>query len=296
MHPEKPKEGLESPPMWDNEAVRREFVDSVPPLAQSSREGVLPKMATVDVNIEMAPTIEDSSNYAEKIIMQDTGTGRGTNDMSLETFSPAVSIERRKSADDLVKRSLDITFAVAALTVLSLPIGVIALCIKLTDGGQIIYMQERVGRDGRTFKFFKFRSMVQNADALKEKLAEQNEADGPIFKMKNDPRITPIGRFIRKWSLDELPQFLNVLRGDMSLVGPRPHLPSEIEAYENYPLERLSVQPGLLCLREVTGRSSLSFEQWLASDLEYVKNRSLWLDIQILLKAVPAILLAKGAY
>jgi lipopolysaccharide/colanic/teichoic acid biosynthesis glycosyltransferase len=138
--------------------------------------------------------------------------------------------------------------------------------------------------------------VVTNADALKARLAAQNEASGPIFKMKNDPRVTPIGRFLRKTSLDETPQLWNVLRGDMSLVGPRPHLQSEIDSCANYPLERLSVIPGLVCFREVSGRSGLTFERWLELDMEYVKHHSFRTDMEILLRAIPAVLFGRGAY
>lgn len=196
----------------------------------------------------------------------------------------------------LLKRSLDLLVASLALIVLLPVFLVIVTLIYLEDRGPLLYRQTRVGQGGKHFGFYKFRSMVVNADALKAKLAAQNEATGPIFKMKNDPRVTRIGRVLRRYSLDELPQFWNVLMGDMSLVGPRPHLPHEIASYPNYPPERLSVTPGLICLREVTGRSALTFEAWLALDLEYVRRRSLALDFWILLKAVPAILRGEGAY
>jgi|GEM_PF-1396597 Sugar transferases involved in lipopolysaccharide synthesis len=196
----------------------------------------------------------------------------------------------------IVKRILDVTASLLVL-LLGFPIfALIAFLIWREDRGPVLYSQSRVGRGGRQFKFYKYRSMVRNADDLKATLAARNEAEGPIFKMKDDPRITRVGRVLRRYSLDELPQFLNVLRGEMSLVGPRPHLPCEIEQCANYPAERLSVTPGLLCLREVQGRSNLTFEQWVALDLEYVRHRSLWLDIKILLRAIPAVLKAEGAY
>jgi lipopolysaccharide/colanic/teichoic acid biosynthesis glycosyltransferase len=168
--------------------------------------------------------------------------------------------------------------------------------VTLEDGGPILYYQMRVGKDGRQFRFYKFRSMVVNADALKEKLAAQNESTGPVFKMRNDPRITRIGRILRKTSLDELPQFLNVLRGEMSLVGPRPHLPREVESYADWHFGRQQAQPGLLCLREVLGRSNLTFDQWVAYDLLYIRNRSLLTDFWILCRLIPAVLKADGAY
>ncbi|GAB4461146.1 MAG: hypothetical protein OHK0029_26030 [Armatimonadaceae bacterium] len=196
----------------------------------------------------------------------------------------------------VAKRSLDVFVASMALIALAPLLIAIALVIWLEDGGTIFYSQLRVGKDGRLFRFYKFRSMVPNADALKAQLAEMNEADGPIFKMKHDPRITRIGRVLRKYSLDELPQFWNVLQGQMSLVGPRPHLPSEVNRYQENQWVRLAVQPGLICLREVSGRSKLSFEQWVETDLLYVRNRSLLLDLKILLMAIPAVIKGEGAY
>jgi lipopolysaccharide/colanic/teichoic acid biosynthesis glycosyltransferase len=195
-----------------------------------------------------------------------------------------------------LNRALDIVVSAGALLVLAPVFGTIAALVWVEDRGPILFSQQRVGQGGKCFPFYKFRSMVPHAEALKKSLQTQNEATGPIFKMKNDPRITRIGRTLRRYSLDELPQLWNVLRGDMSLVGPRPHLPSEIESYDNYPIERLSVTPGLICLREVMGRSALTFEEWIALDLEYVRTRSFWLNLSILLRAIPAILKGDGAY
>lgn len=195
-----------------------------------------------------------------------------------------------------LKRGLDILLSLVALLILSPVFVFIALAIYLHDRGPIFYAQPRVGHLGKSFAFYKFRSMVINADALKDKLSDKNEASGPIFKMKNDPRITPVGRWLRKTSLDEIPQFWNVLQGDLSLVGPRPHLKSEIENFSDYPQARFMVMPGLICFREIRGRSGLTFEQWLDSDMEYVRHRSFGLDLWILLQAIPAILLGRGAY
>lgn len=215
--------------------------------------------------------------------------------MSVEIISTATQ-DHPSGVYSLLKRGLDIVLALMALIALSPIFALIALTIYLYDRGPIFYKQQRVGFGGVPFTFYKFRSMVVNADALKAKLAAQNEASGPIFKMKNDPRITPIGRWIRKTSLDEIPQFWNVLKGDLSLVGPRPHLQSEIDSYPEYPQARFSVMPGLICFREIRGRSGLTFEQWLALDMEYVDSRSFLVDLKILLLAVPAILLGRGAY
>ena len=196
----------------------------------------------------------------------------------------------------LCKRLFDVTLAIGALILLFPLLLLVGMAIFLEDGGPILYYQSRVGRDGKVFRFYKFRSMVKNADAIKEQLAALNEADGPIFKMKNDPRITRVGRFLRRSSVDELPQFINVLRGEMSLIGPRPHLPREVDLYEERQQNRLSVPPGLVCLREVHGRSNLTFEQWVELDLLYIQNRSICTDLSILLRLVPAVLKGDGAY
>jgi lipopolysaccharide/colanic/teichoic acid biosynthesis glycosyltransferase len=196
----------------------------------------------------------------------------------------------------VMKRVIDVATSLLLLTLLFPVLLVIGLCIALEDRGPVLYYQTRVGRNGRHFRFYKFRSMVKNADALKDKLAEQNEAVGPVFKIKNDPRVTRCGRFLRKTSLDELPQLINVLRGEMTLVGPRPHLPREVALYEDWHFERQNVEPGLLCLREVLGRSNLSFDQWVAYDLLYIRNRSALTDSWILLRLIPAVLKADGAY
>ncbi|HZO88352.1 MAG TPA: sugar transferase [Chthonomonadaceae bacterium] len=195
-----------------------------------------------------------------------------------------------------LKRGLDI---VAALLILffSLPIMlVVALLVKLTSRGPILFKQVRVGRGGRYFWCYKFRSMCADAEAQKERLAHLNEASGPVFKIKDDPRVTPIGRFLRKYSLDELPQLINVLRGDMSLVGPRPPIPCEVEAYGPRERARLSVQPGLTCLWQVSGRSNISFEHWIELDLLYIDTMSFANDLKIILRTIPAVLSGAGAH
>lgn len=194
------------------------------------------------------------------------------------------------------KRAGDVAVAATLLLILFLPLLIVAVLIYLEDGGPIFYYQMRVGKDGKPFRFYKFRSMVRNADALKAQLEKQNEASGPIFKIANDPRVTRIGRVIRRYSVDEMPQLMNVLRGEMSLIGPRPHLPLEIEKCPDYPMERLRVQPGLLCFREVYGRSKMTFEEWLELDLLYIQYRSLKTDLRILLRTIPAVLKGDGAY
>lgn len=193
------------------------------------------------------------------------------------------------------KRLLDVMVSLAMLVLLSPLLLAVALFIKFTSPGPMLFVQERVGMNKRKFKLLKFRSMVANAEALKQQLAAHNEMDGPVFKMKHDPRITPIGRFIRKTSIDELPQLWNVLRGDMSLVGPRPPLPNEVAQYQLLSHRRLSIRPGLTCIWQISGRNEISFEQWMEMDRDYVENWSFWLDLKILAQTVPVVLFGRGA-
>lgn len=196
----------------------------------------------------------------------------------------------------VTKRLFDVVCASGALLLLLPVFALVALAIVLENSGPVFFHQTRVGRNGRHFKFYKFRSMVTNAEELKRKLEAENEATGPIFKMKNDPRITRVGRILRKYSIDELPQLLNVLRGEMSFVGPRPHLPKEVALYSEGQHKRLAVQPGLVCLREVTGRSELTFEKWIETDIQYIAKRSFLMDLSILARLIPAVIMARGAY
>ena len=195
------------------------------------------------------------------------------------------------------KRLMDIVLAILAL-VLGSPIFLLtAFLVKVTSPGPIIFSQVRVGKFGRHFKFYKFRSMYIDAEARKAELMKHNESkDGVIFKMKHDPRITPVGRFIRKFSIDELPQLFNVILGDMSLVGPRPPLPSEVRTYTLEERKRLNITPGITCLWQVSGRSELPFSKQIALDKEYIASRNAWKDFLILLKTIPAILTGKGAW
>ena len=185
------------------------------------------------------------------------------------------------------KRIIDIIGSLAGLIFLSPLFLIVAILIKLEDPkGKVFFSQERNGKYPGTFKMYKFRSMVHNAEELLENLMEKNEQTGPVFKIKEDPRITRVGKFIRKTSIDELPQLFNVLRGDMSLVGPRPPIPREVEQYTTYQMQRLGVKPGLTCLWQVGGRNSVDFDGWVELDIEYIKNRSLWLDIKLIIKTV----------
>src|SRR5687767_862034 len=194
------------------------------------------------------------------------------------------------------KRALDLVLG-SLLFVAALPaIAVAALLVKLDSPGPVFHRAVRVGRGGRKFTFLKLRSMQRDAEELRGLLLHLNEAKGPAFKLTNDPRVTRVGRLLRKTSLDELPQLLHVLQGHMSLVGPRPPFPEEVERYEPWMLRRLSVRPGLTCLWQVRGRSDLSFEEWMRLDLEYVDRQSLRLDAAILALTIPAVLSGRGAY
>ncbi len=196
-----------------------------------------------------------------------------------------------------IKRFFDVLITVCALIALSPLLLAVAVWIKLDSPGPVIYRQTRVGKNGRHFPFYKFRSMYVDADRRKAALMKQNESgDGVIFKMKHDPRITRSGRFIRKFSIDELPQLLNVLTGDMSLVGPRPPLPAEVAEYTLEDRKRLHVIPGITCIWQVSGRSDIPFKQQVELDKEYIKSQSAWKDFLILLKTIPAVLSGKGAY
>ncbi len=195
----------------------------------------------------------------------------------------------------LLKRGLDFLMALIAFVALSPLLLILAVLVKLTSRGPILFSQTRCGLGGRRFTLYKFRSMRADADLLREELEALNEVDGPVFKIRNDPRCTPIGRFMRKFSLDELPQLFNIIKGDMSFVGPRPPLPEEVEKYERWQRRRLRMQPGLTCLWALEGRSKLSFRRWMELDLEYIDHWSMALDWKIMLKTIPIVLVGRGA-
>ena len=196
----------------------------------------------------------------------------------------------------VIKRGFDIAGALAALVVLSPVLAVIALAVRLTSPGPAIFAQERYGLNRRRFRMLKFRTMRKDAEQLQAALEARNEADGPVFKIADDPRITPIGRFLRRTSLDELPQFVNVLRGEMSLVGPRPLPLRDVARFTSAgDMRRFSVRPGLTCLWQISGRSSLSFSDWIRLDLAYIDRWSLLLDVLILVRTVPAVIMGAGA-
>ncbi len=203
---------------------------------------------------------------------------------------------KEKPLYDAIKRLFDILISGIALILLS-PLLLVLVIMVRSDGGPAIYYQNRVGKNGKTFRIFKFRSMCVNADSpeMLAKLQAMNEMDGPAFKIKEDPRITKVGRFIRRTSMDELPQLVNILLGDMSIVGPRPPLVSEVKQYTEYQKQRLLVKQGLTCYWQCSGRNNISFDEWVELDLKYICERSLWTDLKIILKTVPAVLSGNGA-
>ena len=205
-------------------------------------------------------------------------------------------VSARRAGVKTAQRALDVFFTVLGLLLILPVFGVIALCIRLDSPGPVLFKQKRVGRDGEEFWFYKFRSMVSDAEAKRHLLEMHNERSGPVFKMRNDPRITRVGRVLRKFSLDELPQLLNVLKGEMSLVGPRPALPKETAAYTSRQRQRLISLPGVTGLWQVSGRASLSFERSIELDLYYIEHQSIGLYFRILLMTIPAVLRAEGAY
>jgi lipopolysaccharide/colanic/teichoic acid biosynthesis glycosyltransferase len=194
------------------------------------------------------------------------------------------------------KRSLDIAASALALLFLSPLFLVVAIAIKLDSPGPVIFRQTRVGRGGRGFPFYKFRTMFVDAEARRAELTALNEKDGPIFKIHDDPRITRVGRLLRRWSIDELPQLWNILRGDISLVGPRSPLANEVAEYERWQRRRLNITGGITCIWQVSGRSQVSFREWMRMDMQYVRSSSLWLDLWLLARTIPAVLSGRGAY
>jgi len=224
--------------------------------------------------------------------------------IDLRTAEPIVEIDRltphgltaASTASLAIKRGIDILVAAVALVLLVPLFLMVAIAIKATSRGPVFFAQPRVGKGGELFGFVKFRSMRTTAVYEKPELKELNEKDGPIFKIRNDPRITKVGKVIRKLSIDELPQLAHVLSGKMALVGPRPHLPEEVAAYDARAHRRLTVRPGITCIWQVSGRADLDFDTWIDLDLEYIDNWSLGLDAALLVKTVPAVLTGKGAY
>ena len=215
-------------------------------------------------------------------------------------YAPATAVPEPRSDRDFYqrfgKRILDLVGATVALILAAPLLLLAAIAITIESRGSVLYRSTRVGRNGRPFTFYKLRSMVNGADRHRHHLNHLNECDGPVFKISRDPRVTVVGRFLRTTSLDELPQLWNVIRGVMSLVGPRPPLPEEVSHYQPWQMRRLDVRPGLTCLWQISGRSRIGFEEWMRLDLEYIRYRSFRLDLQILLRTIPAVLSQEGAY
>ena len=201
-----------------------------------------------------------------------------------------------KPVYEFFKRIVDVVMCTFALIVLSPVFLIVAIAIKCQDGGNVFYSQTRLTKDGKRFEMYKFRSMCPDADKKLEELMDQNEMEGPAFKIKDDPRITKVGRFIRKTSIDELPQLVNVIKGDMSIVGPRPPLVREVEQYTPYQMHRLDVKTGLSCYRECYGRSNIhNFDEWVESDLKYIRERSFLTDLKVILLTIKVVLTGEGA-
>jgi exopolysaccharide biosynthesis polyprenyl glycosylphosphotransferase len=210
----------------------------------------------------------------------------------LLTFETTVA----KESQLFIKRAMDVVISGLGIILVSPLFFIVAVTIKLTSSGPVLFTQKRVGQNGRKFKFYKFRTMYKGAEKKLSELEAQNEMSGPIFKMKKDPRITPVGKILRKFSIDELPQLFNVFVGHMSLIGPRPPVPEEVKQYNPWQRRRLSMRPGITCLWQVNGRNKIDFEEWMKLDLEYIDNWSPWLDFKILLKTIPAVISGRGAY
>lgn len=212
------------------------------------------------------------------------------------TLAPPLEFLPKKKLYAVAKRFLDVFLSVSALIVLFPLLLFTAIAVKLDSKGPALYAQYRAGKNGKPFKMYKFRSMCADAEQKLKDLQHLNEKDGPVFKISNDPRITKVGEFIRKKSIDELPQLFNILRGEMSIVGPRPPLISEVEQYNAYQIQRLNVKPGLTCYWQISGRSKLTFDEWIDLDIKYLRECCLLTDLIIFLKTIPAVLMCRGAF
>ena len=269
-----------------------------------------PAMALQNSERDHQTTGEEVSNpsslkQAAHLMMDGVSTDSATEkvrtqvEIVTDRFSPDYACDiypQKPVAYALSKRIFDIGFSLLILSFAWPVMLLAALLVKMTSPGPVVFRQIRVGKGGRYFTCLKFRSMCNDAEYQKKQLMHLNEANGPVFKIKHDPRITPVGAFIRKFSIDELPQLFNVLKGEMSVVGPRPPIPVEVDQYTPHQRGRLAVKPGLTCLWQVSGRSNVSFERWVELDLEYIKTMSFFNDLLIVLKTVPAVLLGSGAH
>ncbi len=269
----------------------------------SSQEAVdVPRACDKD-DFDDTPPEDSNDSRPSRTEKRETAPSSQTTPLSMSHIRDAAGVRPVSSMDEELvislskrKRLLDIVVAGGMLFALAPLFAVVALLIKLTSPGPVVFKQMRAGKGGRPFAFYKFRSMYIDAEARKAALRGQNEVDGPIFKMKNDPRITPVGRTLRKWSIDELPQLWNVLNGDMTLVGPRPPTLDEVASYEPWQRRRLSLTGGLTCIWQVSGRSQIGFEDWMRMDSRYARHRSLRMDLKILCQTAGAVLARRGAY
>jgi len=239
--------------------------------------------------------------------MESIGTAvrKGENGIKMEAQNAAgefvseaagLEYQRKSVLYRFMKRGMDIVASCIGLAVLSPVFLATAIAIKLDDGGPVFFSQLRAGKDGKDFKFYKFRSMRTDAEELFAQMQAQNEQTGNAFKIKDDPRITKVGKFIRKYSIDELPQLVNIIKGDMSIVGPRPILSHQMAACSSYEKQRLNVRPGLTCIWQISGRADIEWEQWVELDLKYIREMNMLTDLAIILKTVPVVLSGDGAY
>ncbi|WP_422124714.1 sugar transferase [Planococcus sp. X10-3] len=216
--------------------------------------------------------------------------------MEITDVSEVIVQKKPASYYPHIKRFLDISISIIGIAALSPLLLLVVLLIKLEDPeGEVLFKQQRVGKDGKLFHMYKFRSMVSNAEALKVTLMDKNEATGPVFKIRYDPRVTRVGSFIRKTSIDELPQLINVLKGEMTLVGPRPALPDEVEKYTDFERQRITVTPGLTCYWQVSGRNNIGFDEWVQLDLQYIRERSVLIDLKLIFRTVFVLFGSKDA-
>ncbi len=248
-------------------------------------------------HVEPAVKLCQEMGVAVRISLGSFGDGIAPMELVETDGWPMLAFKTGASSElgQAAKRLFDVITSATMLLLLAPVFGLVALAIRADSPGPVFFRQRRVGLNGREFTFFKFRSMRIGAEDELAKLRAMNEMDGPVFKMRADPRVTRIGRFIRKSSIDELPQFWNVLRGEMSIVGPRPPIPAEVRQYQRWQRRRLSVKPGITCTWQVSGRNDVSFDQWMKLDLEYIDRWSFWCDIGICFRTIPAVLFARGA-
>jgi exopolysaccharide biosynthesis polyprenyl glycosylphosphotransferase len=292
---------------WEENRKGKRYL-GIPVVGTLSSLSTILKNSQVDCVVYAVPSKFMDAVQKSVLLCEKMGV---TVNMVADYFSHRSSIKRLKDLENkpeicfysgrnrsffiFLKSILDKVLALIGILVSSPIMLFTALLIKFTTPGPVLFKQKRCGVNNRRFTFYKFRTMVKNAEVLKKYLLERNEMDGAAFKIKDDPRITGVGKYLRKFSLDELPQLFNVLLGDMSLVGPRPPLPQEVSRYEDWQRRKLSVKPGITCLWQISGRNEIGFNRWMEMDLEYIDNWSLGLDIQILFKTLPAVFLTKGA-